>query len=54
MKSRSTILLLVAAGITFGLMKYYDSKFLPTRDASRDAKKLISMDRDKKIGRAHV
>ena len=37
MKSRSTLLLLAAAGITFGLMKYYDSKFLPTRAASLKA-----------------
>ena len=47
MKSRSTLLLLVAAGITFGLMKFYDSKFANTRDAARDAKKVLNFDRDK-------
>ena len=47
MKSRSTILLLLVAGIAFGLMKFYDSKYLPTREAARDAKKVIAFDRDK-------
>ena len=47
MKSRSTLLLLLAAGITFGVMKFYDSKFANTRDAARDAKKVLNFDRDK-------
>ena len=47
MKSRSTLLLLVAAGTAFGLMKLYESKFANTRDAARDAKKVLSFDRDK-------
>ena len=47
MKSRSTLLLIAVAGIVFGLMKFYDSKFANTRDAARDAKKVLSFDRDK-------
>ena len=47
MKSRSTLLLLVAAGIAFGLMKTYEAKFVNTRDAARDAKKVLNFDRDK-------
>ncbi len=47
MKSRSTIFLLLVAVAAFGLMKLYDSKFLPTRDAERDSKKVIALDRDK-------
>ncbi len=47
MKSRSTLILLLAAVVTFGVMRFYDSKFLPTREAARDAKKVMSLDRDK-------
>ena len=47
MKSRSTLFLLVVAGAAFGLMKLYESKFANTRDAARDAKKVLSFDRDK-------
>ncbi len=47
MKSRSTLLLLLTAGAAFGLMKLYESKFASTRDAARDAKKVLSFDRDK-------
>ncbi len=47
MKSRSTLLLIAVAGIVFGSMKLYDSKFANTRDAARDAKKVLSFDRDK-------
>ena len=47
MKSRSTLFLLVAAGAAFGLMKLYESKFANTRDTARDAKKVLSFDRDK-------
>ncbi len=46
MKSRSTLLLLLAAGLIFGLIKFYDSRYAPTRDAARDSKKLITLDRD--------
>ena len=46
MKSRSTLLLLIAAGAIFGLIKLYESKYAATRDAARDSKKLISLDRD--------
>ena len=47
MKSRSTLLLIVAAGTIFGLMKLYESKFANTRDSARDATKVLSFDRDK-------
>ena len=47
MKSRSTFLLLVAAGTAFGLMKWYESRFSTTRDFARDANKVMSFDRDK-------
>lgn len=47
MKSRSTVILVLAAGITFGLMKAYESKYANTRDAARDATRILNLDRDK-------
>ena len=47
MKSRSTILLLVIAGGIFAYIKFVDFKQPSTIDTQRDAKKVVSLDRDK-------
>ena len=47
MKSRSTLLLLLLAGGIFAYIKFVDSKQLSTLDTQRDAKKVVSLDRDK-------
>ena len=47
MKPRSTILLLLLAGGIFAYIKFVDSKQPSTLDAQRDAKKVVSLDRDK-------
>ncbi len=47
MKSRSTILLLLIAGGIFAYIKFVDSNQLSTLDAQREAKKVVSLDRDK-------
>ncbi len=47
MKSRSTLLLLLLAGGIFAYIKFVDSNRLSTLDAQREAKKVVSLDRDK-------
>ena len=47
MKPRSTILLLLLAGGIFAYIKFVESKQPSTLDAQRDAKKVVSLDRDK-------
>ena len=47
MKFRSTLILLLLAGGFFAYIKFVDSKQPSTLDAQRDAKKVVSLDRDK-------
>ena len=47
MKPRTTLILLLLAGGLFAYIKFFDSKRPTTVDASRDAKKVMKLDREK-------